>query len=108
MTDTIPFLVILVIPFIGKLDASAVVFVGGGHKFARVVGLFGVVVVSCWSVLAHAQGAIMGEPSCWNRVPADIDQDPSRVWDLEDPQVTSGLRHLLGGTPRTNQKWKCL
>lgn len=44
------------------------------------------------SVAAHAGGAWSGEALCWNSTPVSIDDQPSRVWDWNDAQLTAALR----------------
>lgn len=43
------------------------------------------------SVLINGQGAVFRAATCWNVDPLNIDLDPSRVWDLERPQVVAGF-----------------
>lgn len=43
------------------------------------------------------QGATMHSMWCWNVVPANVDNQPSRVWSLRDPQVLAGVRSLTDG-----------
>ena len=42
------------------------------------------------SVFANGRGAISVPARVWNRFPATVDQQPSRVWDWRYPQILAG------------------
>jgi hypothetical protein len=44
------------------------------------------------SVFIHSRGARIADVYIWNVSPDNIDQNPSRLWDLRDPQFLRGLR----------------
>lgn len=108
MTDTIPYLMVLAIPVIGRIDEMLCKRKANNRRVFLSPGFGIVLVLAGWSVFSHAQGAWMFEPACWNRVPEDIDLQPSRLWSWSDAQVTSGFRYIVGETPRTGQKSRCM
>lgn len=85
MSDTLPLLFFLLIPFIAYAFPSGASM--RNHTLAR--NIFVVLVVT--SVLIHARGAIDTRTLEWNVKPTDIDLNHSRVWDWRDPQMLSGL-----------------
>lgn len=64
---------------------------GGTARSGRIRPLFGAVALLL-SVTIHCAGATIGGIQCWNTLPVDVDEAPSRIWSLEDPQVTSGFQ----------------
>lgn len=108
MMDVLPYLFLASIPAIAVLDQRLQQRTSSNRHVFTSPALLVILVLSGWSVLAHAQGALMGEPACWNRVPVDVDQQPDRVWSWSDAQVTSGLRSILVGTSRTQQRDRCM
>ena len=46
-----------------------------------------------WSVLINAQGGAMRSTLCWNGEP-NIDENTSRLWDFDRPQMLSGLQAI--------------
>jgi hypothetical protein len=85
MSDTLPLLFFLLIPFI------AYAFPSGAreqnHSIARNV----FIVLALTSVLIHARGAIDTRTLEWNVKPSDINVNGARVWDWHDPQMLSGF-----------------
>lgn len=49
------------------------------------------VTLLCASVLVHSRGARSEDVYLWNVAPADVDQNPARLWDWRDPQFLRGL-----------------
>jgi hypothetical protein len=43
-----------------------------------------------WSVVVNGGAAILRSTNCWNVVPTDVNDDPSRVWSLDHPQFIAG------------------
>lgn len=106
MAETLPYFLVLMIP--GVLDLVENRSAESHRnplllKYKRI----SFALLSVLSIGIHAQGALLEEPACWNRAPTDVDIDPSRIWSLSDAQVTSGLRSLLGSTPRTIDDSEC-
>ena len=103
MSETIPYFAIL---FIAGFRAKNCEWSTKDSVFMRSrIGL--IAALSVVSVAIHAQGALIEETACWNRLPVDVDKDPSRVWSLRDAQVTSGIRSLITSTPRTENPGEC-
>lgn len=44
-----------------------------------------------WGVSIHARGAMSEYPYGWNAYPVSVDQNHSRVWDIQDIQFLRGL-----------------
>jgi hypothetical protein len=65
-----------------------------GWKAQRMLGILYVAIALLWSIFTNSQGALSKATECWNVEPRNIDTDPSRVWDLADPQFLSGLKDL--------------
>jgi hypothetical protein len=83
MIDVLPFLAYFL-----AFNLRAIYPVDSARKkmAAAAVGLLTVV-----SLAIHAQGALRGAPDRWNAWPADVDKNPSRVWDWSDLQFTRGI-----------------
>jgi hypothetical protein len=43
------------------------------------------------SVFIHGRGAMASATSVWNALPANVDEQPARVWDWRQPQFLAGL-----------------
>ena len=44
-----------------------------------------------FSVFVHARGAISSATAVWSVLPANVDQQPARIWDWRQPQFLAGL-----------------
>jgi hypothetical protein len=94
MTDTLPFIFVLSLPFVDWVIAWR------SEKperrpFTYRIAVIGSVVLLACSVLVNAQGAVMRSSICWNLKAHDVesvDQDPARVWSWSDPQVVYALQ----------------
>lgn len=94
-SDMTPFLVVLALPALEGLVAPR----PWGHRRAAVVACS---VLAAWSIFVNFQGAWLRSSWCWNNVPSQVDQNPSRLWDWGDPQFLRGARRLVGGpSPRS-------
>jgi hypothetical protein len=96
MTETLPFLFVLSIPFVdwivawrGKKSENRPL----AYRFA----VIGSVVVLAFSVFVNAQGALLSSTICWNlrgAGVASVDKDPARVWSWSSPQFVYGVRAI--------------
>lgn len=83
-SDTIPFFVYFLIPYIQYIAKSQ-----GLRKYAIVSVFIIFLLISLWM---HYRGATSWETAfAWNCVPNDIDLYHSRVWDWHDPQFLRGF-----------------
>jgi hypothetical protein len=113
MTETLPFLFLLSLPFVNWVIAGRSEKPGRRPLTYR-IGVAGAVVLLACSVLINAQGGVLRSSICWNLKAHDVesvDQNPARVWSWNDPQVvyafgavrTEGLDAALtrcpSGTP---------
>lgn len=78
MADMVPYLVYLLVPVVGWIEAAR----GRPRGLAVVV----VALLFTASCLIHFRCANRTGPSKWNVQPTNIDQDPGRVWDWRDLQ----------------------
>jgi hypothetical protein len=96
MTETLPFVIVLAIPFVDWIIAWRL------EKPARRpltyrIAVTGAVVLLAWSVLINAQGGVMRSSICWNLKAHDVesvDQNPARVWSWNDPQVVYAFQAI--------------
>ena len=113
MTETLPFIFVLSLPFVNWIIAWRSETPGRRPLTYR-IGVAGAVVLLACSVLINAQGGVLRSSICWNLKAHDVesvDQNPARVWSWSDPQVvyawqavrTEGLDAALtrcpSGTP---------
>jgi hypothetical protein len=49
------------------------------------------------SVLIAGSGATLRSGFCWSATPVTVDEDPSRVWDVDDAQLWRPVRDLADG-----------
>jgi hypothetical protein len=113
MTDTLPFIFVLSIPFVDWVIAWRSAKPARRPLRYRIVVGGAVLLLAC-SVLINAQGAVLRSSICWNLKAhgvESVDQNPARVWSWNDPQVvyafgaiqTEGLDAALtrcpSGTP---------
>lgn len=89
LVDVVPILAFLSVPPLERIVSGT----AGRARTAFVAALAG------WSLFVNAQGAIVRDTTCWNVVPTDIDDDRSRVWDLDDTQTLWGVRWVLSNGP---------
>jgi hypothetical protein len=85
--DVVPVLALLAVPAVDRIVTAPI-----GRPLLALTA-----VAAGWSVLVHAQGAIVRQTTCWNARPTDIDEDRARVWDWADTQSLTGIRWVLGG-----------
>jgi hypothetical protein len=96
MTEALPFLFVLAIPFVEWIMAWR-----AEKSMARPLlykcAIVGSVVALTFSVFVNAQGGLLRSSVCWNlKTPtaASVDNDPARVWSLDDPQFVFGLEAI--------------
>ena len=113
MTETIPFLFVLALPFVKWCSDSVRLFqrrgIGWNSRIRRAT-VVGVGVAILWSTMVHAQGGMLRASRCWNSSPparANVDLQPSRVWDWSDPQFIAGLRAIVDNGPRSATSGNC-
>lgn len=99
MADTIPFLMVLLVPVFAFITDGFAPDAPRSHRNSARTLLGAVVLLGAWSAVAHGQGAWSEAAHCWNRVPVDVDEAPERIWSMSDPQLTSGLRALRVDRP---------
>jgi hypothetical protein len=100
MSETLPFLFVLSLPFVNWLAAALrqrrVGTINSSSGWLVVVAA-GVMALVVWSVSANAQGGVLRASTCWNGVHGsahNVDNDPSRVWSWGDPQFETGIRAI--------------
>jgi hypothetical protein len=96
MTETLPFLLVLSIPFVDWIVAWRAEKSENRPLTYRVC-VVGAVVVLAFSVFVNAQGALLSSTICWNLKAhgiASVDKDPARVWSWSNPQVVYGVRAI--------------
>ena len=96
MTETLPFFLVLSIPFVDWIMAWRAEKPNSRPLLYR-AAVIGAVVVLAFSVLVNAQGGLLRSSTCWNlRAPgvASVDKDPARVWSWSSPQVVYGLQAI--------------
>ncbi|MDQ4070285.1 MAG: hypothetical protein M3203_12575 [Actinomycetota bacterium] len=98
LSDVLPLLAYLSLPAVGALlQPRPAPAPSLGRRLAAAAVWLAVVA----SVVINGQGAIFRASTCWNIDPVDIDDDPSRVWDLDRPQVLAGFLQGCPGQPPT-------
>lgn len=96
MTETLPFLLVLAIPFVDWVAAGRAEKPERRPPLYR-VGVVATVVVLVCSVFVNAQGALLSSTICWNlKAPgvASVDEDPARAWSWSNPQFVYGVRAI--------------
>jgi hypothetical protein len=94
MTDATPFVVFLAIPVLLALFSAGIrAGFAGPHRLVAI----GVTAIVAWGLVVNAHGALLRSTFCWNATPVFIDDDPYRVWDLDDPQFLRAERDLFNG-----------
>jgi hypothetical protein len=96
MTETLPFLFVLAIPFVDWLATWRSENRGSRSTIYRVAVVVSVMLLG-FSVLVNAQGGLLRSSICWNlRAPtvASVDKDPARVWSWSNPQFVYGLQAI--------------
>ena len=96
MTETLPFFLVLSIPFVDWVVAWRAERSDNRPPLYR-VGVIGSVVVLVFSVFVNAQGALLSSTICWNlKAPgvASVDKDPARAWSWSNPQFVYGVRAI--------------
>lgn len=94
MTETLPFIFVLSIPFVDWIIAWRSEKPDRRPLTYRIGVSVAVVLLVC-SVLVNAQGGVMRSSICWNLKAHDVesvDQNPARVWSWNDPQVVYALQ----------------
>jgi hypothetical protein len=93
---TLPFIFVLSIPFVDWIIAWRLKKPERRPLTYRIAVTGAVVLLAC-SVLVNAQGGVMRSSICWNLKAHDVesvDQNPSRVWSWNDPQVVYALQAI--------------
>ncbi len=90
MTDALPFLFVLAVPFADWVSAGDRKARTGGRTAALAVSI----VLVATSVVINAQGGVIRASSCWNVEPTPVSADQGRIWSWSDPMFTRGLRSL--------------
>ena len=96
MTETLPFIFVLAIPFVDWIIAWQSEKPERRPPLYR-IGLACAVVLLACSVLINAQGGVLRSSICWNLKAHDVesvDQNPARVWSWNDPQVVYALQSI--------------
>jgi hypothetical protein len=96
MTETLPFFLVLSIPFVEWVMAWRSER-PARRPLAYRIGLIGGVIVLACSVLVNAQGGLLSASTCWNlkgHNVESVDQDPARAWSWSNPQLVYGFRAI--------------
>jgi len=97
MTDMLPYFMYWLIPVIAVLQRSAAALGGPGPgPWRRQLLLPAFLALGVISFAINYRGATAPPTFDWNRLPANVDEFPQRLWDLRDVQF---LRGLHWGTP---------
>jgi hypothetical protein len=104
MSDVLPLLAYLSLP---AVDALAAALRTPRPTLGAKVAAAGAGLAVLSSVAVNAEGAYLRSATCWNAEPVNIDQRPSRVWDLHDPQVLAGYRSIRAEGLRTAMLGHC-
>lgn len=97
MTDMLPYLMYWLIPVIAILQRSAATLAGSGPGlWRRQLAVPAFLMLGAISFVINYRGATALPTFDWNRLPANVDVFPQRLWDLRDVQF---LRGLHWGTP---------
>ena len=86
-TEITPILVLLLVPLVNGLVAATLT------RGLRVAAL----ALTTVSVVLAGTGATLRAGFCWSATPEFIEDDPHRVWDLNDPQLLRPVRDLVDG-----------
>jgi hypothetical protein len=89
LTDVMPFLILLLIPFLK--DTSAAASRRGPRTVTSVVSRVVFALLVAGSFFIHMSGAGNPESVAWNYTPSSIDAYPSRVWDWGDIPFLRGV-----------------
>jgi hypothetical protein len=95
LTDMLPYFMYWLIPVIAVLQRSAPAGSGPG-LWRRQLLVPGFLTLGVISFVINYRGATASPTFDWNRLPANVDEFPQRLWDLRDVQF---LRGLHWGTP---------
>jgi hypothetical protein len=96
MTETLPFFLVLSIPFVEWVMAWRSER-PARRPFAYRMGVIGGVIVLAVSVLVNAQGGLLSASTCWNlkgHNVESVDKDPARAWSWSNPQLVYGFRAI--------------
>jgi hypothetical protein len=96
MTETLPFLLVLSIPFVDWIVDWRAEKSENRPLVYRACVIASVVVLT-FSVFVNAQGGLLSSTICWNlKGPglASVDKDPARAWSWSNPQVVYGFRAI--------------
>jgi hypothetical protein len=96
MTETLPFFLVLSIPFVDWVVAWRAEN-SDRRPLTYRVAVIGSVVLLALSTLVNAQGALLSSTICWNLKGsglASVDNDPARVWSWSNPQFVYGIRAI--------------
>jgi hypothetical protein len=74
-----------VLPFLAYFLAFSLQWCLSAFSWQRITGTVVIAGLAGISIFIHAQGALRWEPHQWNVSPADIDLQPGRLWDWNDP-----------------------
>ncbi len=97
MTDMLPYFMYWLIPVIAILQRSiSARAVSGARPWREWLLLPAFLTLGVISLAIHYRGATAPPTFDWNRLPANVDEFPQRLWDLRDVQF---LRGLHWGTP---------
>lgn len=95
-TETLPFILLLAVPFVDWLrEPDAVPW--RSRTSAYRAGSVVTAALVLFSVVVNAQGGLLRASTCWNgtpNTPLSVDNKPSRAWSWADPQFDYGLRAL--------------
>lgn len=101
MSETLPFIFVLVLPFVDWLWGAAESFCGVERSRIRTWSLVVTLALVVVSVGINAEGGVLRSTTCWNGKPGSptsVDNDVSRVWSWSDPQFLTGVRSLSSGS----------
>jgi hypothetical protein len=96
MTETLPFIFVLSLPFVNWVIAWRSEKRGRRPLTYRIGVAAAVGLLAC-SVLINAQGGVLRSSICWNLKAHDVesvDQNPARVWSWNDPQVVYAFQAI--------------
>lgn len=97
MTEAVPLLMVLAIPAFDRMIPNR----RDLHPTA-VVGVAVLVALCLPAVIYHAAAANRSAASCWNVVPNNIDEEPSRIWGVSDSQFVTTVGDLVGHRTRSS------
>ncbi len=88
MTETVAFLVILMVPTLQWIDKSKII-----------KGLF--ILTMFISISVQAVGVFFYPAGEWEATPVTLDKAPERLWDWKDSQIARSLKYGPNQTPLT-------